>query len=262
MNLEAPRRDLGDVEHLIDEMTKVGGRRGDAIDGRHLARSQVAVDAVLEELHEADDRVERSAQLVRDVGEEFAFRGVRARDFAVEPLELRGTTGDASGLPAFANEAVAEQRNREETQSPERDSQGLEGHLVRDDERPHERVGDLDAHGRDERSAQRGAFSGHEDCLAAGDQCGRYPLARGPLHDRAQRRIGGGCREDGGVPQHAAHGVAGLQGVDFGLTLRGARQRTVARDQTADHEQQRGREEERDLAQRESGECCAHHGVD
>ena len=131
-----------------------------------------------------------------------------------------------------------------------------------DDKRPHKRVGNLDANGRGERPTQRVAFADDDDGLSAGDQRGRYSLARGPLHDRTQRRIGGGRREDVGIPQHAAHRIAGLQGVDFGLALRSARQGAVARNETADHEQQRGREEERDLAQRESGECCAHHGVD
>ncbi len=159
-------------------------------------------------------------------------------------------------------QAVAEQRDGEEAQDPERDPQGLEGHLVGDDKRPHERVGNLDANGRGERPTQRVAFADDDDRLPAGDQRGRYSLARGPLYDRAQRRIGGGRREDVGIAQHAADGVAGLQGVDFCLALRSARQGAVARNETADHEQQRGREEERDLAQRESGECCAHHGVD
>ena len=186
VNLEAPRRDLGDVEHLIDEMPKVRRRGGDAIDGRHLARRQVAVDAVLEQLHEADDRVERRAQLVRDVGEEFAFRGVRARDLAVESLELRGSTGDANGLPAFANEAVAEQRDGEETQDPERDSQGPKSSRGR--RRASTRAcREPRRDGRGDETAQRVAFTDDDRPSPAGDQRGR-DRSLGPLHDRTQRR--------------------------------------------------------------------------
>ena len=66
----------------------------------------------LQQLDESDDRVERRAQLVRDVREELALRRVRARDFAVQPLELRRPLGDAHRLAPLANEAEAEEHDR------------------------------------------------------------------------------------------------------------------------------------------------------
>ena len=112
MHLESAGGDLRDVEHLIDEMSQMRRRRGDAVDRRHLSRREIAVDAVLEQLDESDDRVERRAQLVRDVGEKLALRRVRARHFAVQPLELRRPLGDANRLAALANDAEAEKRRR------------------------------------------------------------------------------------------------------------------------------------------------------
>src|SRR5690349_14053922 len=88
MYLEAPGRDLGDVEYLIDEMPEMCRRGGDSINRRSLAWRQIAVNAVLEELDESNDGIERRPELVRNVCEEFAFRGVRARDLAVQSFEL------------------------------------------------------------------------------------------------------------------------------------------------------------------------------
>jgi len=101
--------------------------------------------AVLEQLHETDDGVERRAEFMRDVREEFALCGVGARDFAVESLELGRSVGDADGLPPFADEAIAEQGDGEEAEGPQRHAKGLEHRFMRDDEGPHERVGNLDA---------------------------------------------------------------------------------------------------------------------
>src|SRR5215471_16966865 len=102
------------------------GRRGDSIDGRHLSRRQIAVDAILEQLDETDDGVEWSAQLVRDVGEELALRRVGARDLAVEALELRGTLDDTNRLSALAEDAVREQRNGGETEAAEKNAEGAD----------------------------------------------------------------------------------------------------------------------------------------
>ena len=64
MNLEAAGGNLCDVEHLVDQAPEMIRRRGDPIHGRHLTRREVAIYAILEQLDESDDRVERSAQLV------------------------------------------------------------------------------------------------------------------------------------------------------------------------------------------------------
>src|SRR5438094_7837782 len=82
VNFESSRRDLGDVEDLIDEMSQMSGRCRNALDGRCLTRRQVTVNAVSQEIDEADDRVERRAQLVRDVGEKLALHPVGAQELA------------------------------------------------------------------------------------------------------------------------------------------------------------------------------------
>ncbi len=135
MHLESAGGDLGDVEHLIDEMSQMRRRRGDAVHRRHLTRRQIAVHAVLQQLDEADDGVERRAQLVRDVREKLALRRVGARNFAVQSLELSRTLGDANRLAPLAEQAKAEERDRRETQRPEQRAARIDAAVVRDDQR-------------------------------------------------------------------------------------------------------------------------------
>ena len=148
MHLEPTRGDLRDVQHLIDEMSQMRRRRGDAVDGRHLSRREIAVHTVLQQFDESDDRVERRAKLVRDVREELALRRVRARHLAVQSLELRRALGDANRLAALANDADAEKRDRRETQHPEHDPQRLDAAAVRDDERPRHGDANVERHRR------------------------------------------------------------------------------------------------------------------
>jgi hypothetical protein len=108
---------------------------------------------------------------------------------------------------------------------------------------------------------QRVGATNRENGVAAGDQRRRDPLAGRTLDDGAQGRVGGGRHANVGIAEHGADRITGLQRIDFSVPHRRVRQRAVARDETADHAQERGREKERDLAQRKSGECCAHHMV-
>src|SRR5512143_3324593 len=122
MYLEAARRDLGDVEHLIDEMAKMRRRCRDAIDGWYLSRRKIAVHAVLEQLDETHDGVERRSQLVRDVGEEFALRRVRSSHLAVQSLQLGRSFRDATRLSSFSNQPKAKEGDGGQTHHPERDT--------------------------------------------------------------------------------------------------------------------------------------------
>ena len=124
MNLETAGGDLRDVEHLIDEMAQMRRRRRDPVDRRHLPRRQIAIHAVLQQLDEADDRVERRAQLVRDVREELALRGWRAGPRSTA-ARARRTLGDAHRLPALSQHATAKDDDGNESQGPKRDTQRL-----------------------------------------------------------------------------------------------------------------------------------------
>ncbi len=83
--LDAARGDLGEVEHVVDEREQVPAAGVDVADVLHLPVVQGAEELLLEQLGEADDRVERRAQLVRHAGEEAGLRvalplGLVARD--------------------------------------------------------------------------------------------------------------------------------------------------------------------------------------
>src|SRR5215212_2244271 len=78
-NPDAPGLDPRHVEDVVDDGEEVLAARADvaAVLGVFV-RAQRAEDAALHHLREADDGVERRAQLVAHIGEEFGFRAVRA----------------------------------------------------------------------------------------------------------------------------------------------------------------------------------------
>ena len=73
------RFDLGQIEDVADEVHEVGARAMDGARELHLLVGQVAVGVVAELLAQNEDAVERRAQLVRHVGQEFGLvlRGER-----------------------------------------------------------------------------------------------------------------------------------------------------------------------------------------
>ena len=75
--VHAPRLDLRDVEDVVDELQEVAARDQDVADVALLLVVEVAEELLLEQLREADDRVERRAQLVAHVREEGALGLVR-----------------------------------------------------------------------------------------------------------------------------------------------------------------------------------------
>ena len=71
--------DLGEIENVADQIQEVGTRAVDGARELHLLGRQIAVRVLRELLAEDEDAVERRAQLVRHVGEEFrlVLRGER-----------------------------------------------------------------------------------------------------------------------------------------------------------------------------------------
>ena len=87
--LHLSRLDLGQVEYVVDQAEKMLAARMD-LRKKSLLRGAVVLTfrCVDEQLREADDRVERSAQLVAHVGEEHALVLTRLLELPVRVLEL------------------------------------------------------------------------------------------------------------------------------------------------------------------------------
>ena len=98
--VHAPGLDLREVQHVVDQAQQVSSVHLDV--GERLPEHvrNVAVEAVLEHLGEAEDRVHRRAQLVAHVGEELGLRLARLRELLVQAAELR------RGAPLLGVEAV------------------------------------------------------------------------------------------------------------------------------------------------------------
>ena len=72
-DLHAPRFDLGDVQHVVDEPKERHSVLANAIEIREIARFESLRTIALEHVREADDRVERRAKLVTHVLEKLAL---------------------------------------------------------------------------------------------------------------------------------------------------------------------------------------------
>ena len=88
MHLQSACGDLGDIEHLIDEMPQVCRGCGNPVHWRHLSRREISIETVAQEFDETDDGVERRSQLMRDVGQEFTLRLIGSLHVTVQPLEF------------------------------------------------------------------------------------------------------------------------------------------------------------------------------
>ena len=100
--------DLGEVENVADEVQEIGTGRMDGAREVDLLVGEIAVRVLGELLAENEDAVERGAQLVRHVGEEFRFvlrrerklgrlflqRPPRLLDFLVLALDLDVALGE------------------------------------------------------------------------------------------------------------------------------------------------------------------------
>ena len=79
LELHAPGLDLGQVEHVVDQLQQVVAGLVDDVRMLDLLLAEVAGDVVAQLLAEDQDAVERRAQLVRHVGEELRFVAVGQR---------------------------------------------------------------------------------------------------------------------------------------------------------------------------------------
>jgi hypothetical protein len=83
-----PRLDLGEVEDVVDEGQQVSSRFEDVGKVLGLLVVDLAEHPLVEHFREADDRVERRAQLVRHVGEELALVPARRLELAALRRDL------------------------------------------------------------------------------------------------------------------------------------------------------------------------------
>ena len=87
--LHPPRLDLAEVEHVVDQLEQVAPRGVDVLQALlPLRGAEVPHQVVLEDLAEPEDGVERGAQLVAHVGEEFALVPADLPDLGVRHLDL------------------------------------------------------------------------------------------------------------------------------------------------------------------------------
>ena len=118
--------DLREIEHVVDELQQVAAARQDVAEELLVLRRRRIDLAVVQQLGEADDRVERRAQLVRHVREELALEPVRFLDAAVLQLELDRAPAnllDAAPL-AQVDDADAQQLMPRRRQQRERTRSG------------------------------------------------------------------------------------------------------------------------------------------
>ena len=88
LELDLPRFDLGEVEHVVDEREQVVPRGEDVVEVLRLLLVHVADHSLAQHLREADDRVQRRPQLVRHVGEEVRLVLAGRLELPVEAPEL------------------------------------------------------------------------------------------------------------------------------------------------------------------------------
>src|SRR5687767_299307 len=79
-HLELARLDAREIEDAVDQLEQVATRVVHRLHVRLLPLGEVAVEAVEQDLGEADDRVQRRSQLVRHVGEELRLQAARLHE--------------------------------------------------------------------------------------------------------------------------------------------------------------------------------------
>ena len=74
VELDPTRLDLGEVEHVVDQVQEVSSRSRDPLQGLDVVAEPVVPGFLFQHLGEADDGVQRRAQLVAHVGQELTLR--------------------------------------------------------------------------------------------------------------------------------------------------------------------------------------------
>ncbi len=80
--------DLGQVEHVVDQREQVRARREHVVDVGELLVVQLAEHLLVQHLGEADDRVQRRAQLVRHRGQEVRLVPARGLQLLIQAPQL------------------------------------------------------------------------------------------------------------------------------------------------------------------------------
>ena len=88
--VELARLDLGQVEHVVDQAQQVVAAAADVAQELLMLGRCHRHSARVQQLGEADDRVQRRAQLMRHVGEELALQPAGLEDLAVLGLQPVG----------------------------------------------------------------------------------------------------------------------------------------------------------------------------
>ena len=93
LQLHPPRLDLGKIQDLIDKGEQMAAGGEDVVGVLGLFLIQLAEHSLPQDFGEADDGVERGAQLVRHVGEEFRLVPVGGLDLPALILDLAEQPG-------------------------------------------------------------------------------------------------------------------------------------------------------------------------
>ncbi len=88
LQLHAAGLDFGEIEYLIDQRQEMAAGGKDVVGVLGLFLVKLAEQSLAQDFGEADDGVERRAQLVRHVGEEFRFVPVGGLDLPALILDL------------------------------------------------------------------------------------------------------------------------------------------------------------------------------
>ncbi len=96
VELHLARLDLGQIEDVVDQVEQVPAAPQNVLDMALLILPEGAEAGIEEQLREADDGVERRAQLVRHVGEEFAFHRAGALQLEIRSCSFSLTISSSS----------------------------------------------------------------------------------------------------------------------------------------------------------------------
>ena len=158
-----PRLDLGQVEHVVDEGEQVAARLDDVDHVARLPIVEVTGQAPVEDLGEADDGVQRSAQLVRHPSQELALVPGHLGQLHRHPIRLgAGVALREPQRPRLLEHEThdpAEHARHDHDRHPRRERSGLVGHC-----REHDREGAADQGqiGHGDATGPEGEGQGHE----------------------------------------------------------------------------------------------------
>ena len=88
LELDLPGLDLRQVEHVVDQREQMVARGEDVVEVLLLLLVDLAEHPLPQHLREADDRVQRGAQLVRHARQELALVPARRLELPVQPVQL------------------------------------------------------------------------------------------------------------------------------------------------------------------------------